>query len=79
MVVVSWVLLRKKALQVGLHAVTPPNDWLRTRRTDFGLKFVVAASADEMASRALHDPGVLDDVLKTNGALRVWNLGSAAV
>ena len=50
-------------------AVTPSNDWLCTRWTDLGLKFFVAASTDEMASRALHDPGVLGDVLKTNETL----------
>ena len=50
-------------------AVTPPNDWLCTRWTDLCLKVLVAASSDEMASRALHDPGVLGDVLKTNEAL----------
>ena len=75
-VVVSLVLLLwKKALQVRLHAVIPPNDWLCTRWTDLGLKFFVAASTDEMASRALHDPGVMGDDNNLRDTLRqVGNL-----
>ena len=53
--------------------MTPPNDWFRTRWTDLGPKFIMTAAAGEMASGALHDPGVLGDVLKTNGTLRVWD------
>ena len=36
-IVGGWfLLLREEALQVTLHAVTSPDDWLLTRWTDLG-------------------------------------------
>ena len=56
--------------------MTSSDDCVLTSGTNLGVKVVVTAAADEMASGALHDPGILGQVLKADRTFRVRDLGS---
>ena len=66
----------EKGSQVTFHSMTSSDDSVLTSGTDLGIQLVVTAAADEMTSRALHDPGILSHVLKADRAFRVRDLGS---
>ena len=55
--------------------MTPSCDGLAASGADAVVQSVEASLAEKMAQAALHDPGLVGHVLKTNRTIREWGAG----
>ena len=72
----SRILFAEEGFQVALHTVTSTDDRILAGGANLRGQLIITTTADEMAGGTLHNPGILGEVVKADGAFWVRNLRS---
>ena len=74
----SRILFAEEGFQVALHTVTSTDDRILAGGANLRVhrQLIITTTADEMAGGTLHNPGILGEVVKADGAFWVRNLRS---
>ena len=72
----SRIFFAEEGFQVALHTVTSTDDRILAGGANLRGQLIITTTADEMAGGTLHNPGILGEVVKADGAFWVRNLRS---